>query len=314
MENKTCSAILDHETPNIHQLFTFGPELGRGNSGIISLCTEIATGIEFACKSIPKSWIFRQQVVDVRQEIKVMKYLSGRKNIVRIQGVYEDNLCVHIVMELCRGGALYDLIKEKKKGYFSEKEAAELIKIIVEILETCHSLGVIHRDLKPENLMFVNKDDVFSLKAIDFGMSIFFEPGQVFSEIAGSLYYLAPEILLNKLYGPKADIWSAGIILYILLSGGMLPFNAGTVKEALDWVLEGQINFDIQPWPQRSDKAKDLVRKMLCSEPSDRLTAKEVLSHPWICQYGSLGRNLDSALLPNQEKFPVMKLHKLHSY
>ncbi|XP_017984233.1 PREDICTED: calcium-dependent protein kinase 5 [Theobroma cacao] len=307
--DKACT-ILDHETPNVHKLYTFGRELGRGSTGTTYLCTEIATGIRCACKSIPKSNLkFDQQVEDVRREIRVLQHLSGQKYVVTIKGAYEDSLCIHIVMELCCGGELYDLIKER--AYFSEREAAELIKIVVGVVETCHSLGVMHRDLKPENFVLVNKDDVFSLKAVDFGFSVFFKPGQVFSDSAGSLYYAAPEILLNENYGPEADIWSAGVILFVLLSGGMLPFEAETEKDMLDMVLEGQVlDFESEPWPQRSDSAKDLVRKMLCSQPSERLTAKEVLSHPWICHNGFLDEELDSALLPDEEKFPAMKLHR----
>ncbi|KAK8692587.1 hypothetical protein V6N13_076044 [Hibiscus sabdariffa] len=277
------SSVLDYGTPAIHRFFTFGRELGRGSSGVTFLCTEIATGIEFACKSIPKTRVKpNTQADEVRREIKVLQRLSGQKNIVRIKGVYEDNLCVHIVMEFCGGGELLNLINEKQ--YFSERETAELIKIIVGIVKTCHSRGVMHRDLKPENLVFVSKDDISSLKAIDFGHSVFFKSGQVFNETRGSLPYIAPEMLLNKDYGPEVDIWSAGVILFILLSGGKLPFNAETAEGIIDLVLKGQMDFESEHWSERSEYAKDLVRKMLRTRPSERLTANEVLSHPWICR------------------------------
>ncbi|KAK9019192.1 hypothetical protein V6N11_053720 [Hibiscus sabdariffa] len=275
-QRMTCS-VLDYETPDIHRLFTFGRELGRGNSGVTYLCTEVATGIEFACKTIPKTRLkHKQQVKEVKREIKVLQRLYGQKNIVRIEGVYEDDLFIYIVTELCRGGELFDLIKEKR--FFSEREASELIKIIVGIVKTCHSLGVMHRDLKPENLVLVNKNNDFSLKAIDFAYSAFFKSGQVFHEAVGSLYYVAPEVLLSNGYGPEADIWSVGVISFILLSDGNLPFKAETSKEILDLILKGRIDFESEPWPQRSDGAKDLVRKMLCTRPSERLTADEVLS------------------------------------
>ncbi|KAL4386751.1 hypothetical protein GQ457_09G030770 [Hibiscus cannabinus] len=275
-QSMTCS-VLDYETPDIHGLFTFGRELGRGNSGVTYLCTEVATGIEFACKSIPKTRLKdKQQIKDVKREIKVLQRLYGQKNIVRIEGVYEDDLFIYIVTEFCCGGELFDLIKEKR--FFSEREASELIKIIVGIVKTCHSLGVMHRDLKPENLVLVNKNNDFSLKAIDFEFSAFFKSGQVFHDAIGSLYYVAPEILLSNGYGPKADIWSVGVISFILLSDGNLPFKAETSKEMLDLILKGRIDFESEPWPQRSDGAKDLVRKMLCTRPSERLTADEALS------------------------------------
>ena len=168
--------VLGHKTPNIRDLYTLGRKLGQGQFGTTYLCTEIATGIEYACKSISKrKLISKEDVEDVRREIQIMHHLAGHKNIVTIKGAYEDPLYVHIVMELCSGGELFDRIIQR--GHYSERKAAELTRIIVGVVETCHSLGVMHRDLKPENFLLVNKDDDFSLKAIDFGLSVFFKPG-----------------------------------------------------------------------------------------------------------------------------------------
>lgn len=136
---------------------------------------------------------------------------------------YEDNLCVHLVMELCSGGELFDRIIQK--GHYSERAAAQLIKTIVGVVEACHSLGVMHRDLKPENFLFASTAEDAPLKATDFGLSIFYKPGTKFSDLVGSPYYVAPEVLL-KCYGPESDIWSAGVILYILLCG-VPPFWEG---------------------------------------------------------------------------------------
>ncbi|EOY17784.1 Calcium-dependent protein kinase family protein [Theobroma cacao] len=268
--------ILGHKTPNIHDLYMFGRKLGQGQSGATFVCTEIATGIKYACKSILKAnLISKDAAEDVRREVQIMQHLAGQKNIVEIKGAYEDPLYVHIVMELCSGGDLFDRIKKRSQCY-SEREAAKLIKIIVGVIEACNALGVMHRDLKPENFMLVNKDDDFSLKAIDFGYSIFFEPGQVFTDRVGSPYYVAPEVI-NKHYGPEADVWSAGVILYILLSG-VPPFWAETTQAQFDATLKGHIDFESEPWPKISDSAKDLIRKMLCLRPSERLTAGAVLS------------------------------------
>lgn len=169
--------VLGHRTANIRDLYSLGRKLGQGQFGTTYLCTEIATGIEYACKSISKrKLISREDVEDVRREIQIMHHLAGHKNIVTIKGAYEDPLYVHIVMELCAGGELFDRIIQR--GHYSERKAAELTKIIVGVVEACHSLGVMHRDLKPENFLLVNKDDDFSLKAIDFGLSVFFKPGR----------------------------------------------------------------------------------------------------------------------------------------
>ncbi|RWW54736.1 hypothetical protein BHE74_00038675 [Ensete ventricosum] len=243
--------VLGHKTPNIRDLYILGRKLGQGQFGTTYLCTEIATGNDYACKSIAKrKLISKEDVEDVRREIQIMHHLSGHKNVVTIKGAYEDALYVHIVMELCSGGELFDRIIER--GHFSERKAAELIRIIVGVVEACHSLGVMHRDLKPENFLLVNKDDDSSLKAIDFGLSVFFKPGQIFTDVVGSPYYVAPEVLC-KHYGPEADVWTAGVILYILLSG-VPPFWAGLSEEeiaglremfqAMDTDNSGSITFD----------------------------------------------------------------------
>ncbi|URD97827.1 calcium-dependent protein kinase [Musa troglodytarum] len=302
--------VLGHKTPNIRDLYILGRKLGQGQFGTTYLCTEIATGNDYACKSIGKrKLISKEDVEDVRREIQIMHHLSGHKNVVTIKGAYEDALYVHIVMELCSGGELFDRIIER--GHFSERKAAELIRIIVGVVEACHSLGVMHRDLKPENFLLVNKDDDSSLKAIDFGLSVFFKPGQIFTDVVGSPYYVAPEVLC-KHYGPEADVWTAGVILYILLSG-VPPFWAEAQQGIFDAIMKGVIDFDSDPWPLISESAKDLIKKMLCSLPSERLTAHQVLCHPWVCEHGvAPDRALDPAVLSRLKQFSAMnKLKKM---
>lgn len=168
--------VLGHKTDDIRDFYTLGQKLGQGQFGTTYLCIENSTGINYACKSISKrKLISKEDVEDVRREIQIMHHLAGHKNIVTIKGAFEDPLYVHIVMELCNGGELFDRIIQR--GQYTERKAAELTKIIVGVVEACHSLGVMHRDLKPENFLLVNKDDDFSLKAIDFGLSVFFKPG-----------------------------------------------------------------------------------------------------------------------------------------
>ncbi|KAK4803853.1 hypothetical protein SAY86_003670 [Trapa natans] len=304
------SYVLGHKTPNIWDFYVLGPRLGQGQFGTTYLCTEIATRTDFACKSISKrKLISKDDTEDVRREIQIMHHLAGHKNIVTIKGAYEDSSYVHIVMELCSGGELFDRIIQR--GQYSERRAAELTKIIVGVVEACHSLGVMHRDLKPENFLLINKDDDFSLKAIDFGLSVFFTPGQIFTDVVGSPYYVAPEVLLKK-YGPAADVWTAGVILYILLSG-VPPFWADTQQGIFDAVLKGHVDFETDPWPIISDSAKDLIKRMLCPRPADRLTAHEVLCHPWICENGvAPDRALDPAVMSRLKQFSAMnKLKKM---
>ncbi|KAI4375763.1 hypothetical protein MLD38_013590 [Melastoma candidum] len=153
--------------------------------------------------------------------------------------------------------------------------------------------------------------NIRDIYAIDFGLSVFFKPGQKFNDVVGSPYYVAPEVL-RKNYGQEADVWTAGVILYILLSG-VPPFWAETQQGIFDAVLKGYIDFDSDPWPVISNSAKDLIRGMLCSRPSDRLTAHEVLCHPWICENGvAPDRPLDAAVMSRLKQFSAMnKLKKM---
>ncbi|KAK7279722.1 hypothetical protein RJT34_24779 [Clitoria ternatea] len=221
--------VLPYQTPRFKDQYVIGEKLGKGSLGTTYLCTHKETGKLYASKSIPK-WKLgcQEDYDDVWREIQIMHHLSEHPNVVQIKGAYEDSDSVDLVMELCAGGELFDRII--KKGHYSEKEAAKLIKTIVGVVEAYHSLGVIHRDLKPENFLFDTPDEDANIKATDFGLSVFFKPGQVFHEILGSSYYIAPEMLRKK-YGPEVDVWSVGVMLYILLSG-VPPFwadNSGTI-------------------------------------------------------------------------------------
>ncbi|KAJ6317273.1 hypothetical protein OIU76_012921 [Salix suchowensis] len=159
--------------------------------------------------------------------------------------------------------------------------------------------------------LFVNQNEDSLLKTIDFGLSIFFKPGERFNDVVGSPYYVAPEVL-KKRYGPEADVWSAGVIIYILLSG-VPPFWAETEQEIFEQVLHGDLDFSSDPWPSISESAKDLVRRMLVRDPKSRLTAHEVLCHPWVQEDGvAPDKPLDSAVLSRLKQFSAMnKLKKM---
>lgn len=229
--------------------------------------------------------------------------------MVRIKDTYEDTVFVHLVMELCAGGELFDRILQK--GHYSEREAAKLIKTIVGVVEACHSLGVMHRDLKPENFLFDSPEEDAKLKATDFGLSVFYKPGQYFHDVVGSPYYVAPEVLC-KHYGPQIDVWSAGVILYILLSG-VPPFWAETESGIFKQILKGKLDFESEPWPLISESAIDLIRKMLERDPKARISAHEVLCHPWIVDDRvAPDKPLDSAVLSRLKHFSAMnKLKKM---
>ncbi|XP_054812409.1 calcium-dependent protein kinase 11 [Prosopis cineraria] len=303
-------SVLPYQTPRLRDHFLLGKKLGQGQFGTTYLCTQKSTGKLFACKSIPKRKLLcKEDYEDVWREIQIMHHLSEHPNVVQIQGTYEDSVFVHLVMELCAGGELFDRIIQK--GHYSEKEAVKLIKTIVGVVEACHSLGVMHRDLKPENFLFENHGEDAKMKATDFGLSVFYKPGQAFSDVVGSPYYVAPEVLC-KHYGPEADVWSAGVILYILLSG-VPPFWAETESGIFRQILHGKLDLESEPWPSISESAKDLVKKMLERDPKERISAHEVSCHPWIVDDTvAPDKPLDSAVLSRLKQFSEMnKLKKM---
>ncbi|KAG5142936.1 hypothetical protein JHK82_018631 [Glycine max] len=446
---------------NIEDRYLVDRELGRGEFGVTYLCIDRDTRELLACKSISKRKLRTAvDVEDVRREVAIMRHLPESPSIVSLREACEDDNAVHLVMELCEGGELFDRIVAR--GHYTERAAAAVTRTIVEVVQLCHKHGVIHRDLKPENFLFANKKENSPLKAIDFGLSIFFKPGfsllevgtvrfsavystfrvcnvkgevgglfccpmcqsfyfplplnniakcgmkldliatvlgvatrnvfgsvlmvifkhikvigsgfglelvlildypvldswfsvdwktscryccdvamaisqnlsiclnsgacvlldilnfavsvawwmdgaamvgvtrtvllgfcvqqclrrklviagERFSEIVGSPYYMAPEVLKRN-YGPEIDIWSAGVILYILLCG-VPPFWAESEQGVAQAILRGLIDFKREPWPSISESAKSLVRQMLEPDPKLRLTAKQVLEHPWL--------------------------------
>ncbi|KAG9133719.1 hypothetical protein Leryth_019351 [Lithospermum erythrorhizon] len=272
--------VLDNPTGHeIEHKYDLGRELGRGEFGITYMCIDKESGDKFACKSISKKKLrTRVDIEDVRREVEILKHLPEHPHIVTLKGTYEDNKAVHIVMELCEGGELFDRIVAK--GHYTERAAAAMIRTIVEVIQVCHKHGVMHRDLKPENFLFANKKETSALKTIDFGLSMFFKPGEKFNEIVGSPYYMAPEVLKRN-YGQEVDVWSAGVILYILLCG-VPPFWAETEQGVAQAIIRSVVDFKRDPWPKVSDGAKDLVKRMLNPDPKQRLTAQAVLDHPWI--------------------------------
>ncbi|CAI9760900.1 unnamed protein product [Fraxinus pennsylvanica] len=303
-------SVLRTKTGHLKEYYNLGQKLGHGQFGTTFLCVEKTTGKEYACKSIAKRKLLTpEDVEDVRREIEIMHHLAGHPNVISIKAAYEDAVAVHVVMELCAGGELFDRIV--KRGHYSEKQAAELTRTIVGVIEACHSLGVMHRDLKPENFLFVNEEEDSPIKTIDFGLSIFFKPGDIFTDVVGSPYYVAPEVLC-KCYGPEADVWSAGVMIYILLCG-VPPFWGESEQEIFEEVLHGDIDFSSDPWPNISESAKDLVKKMLVRDPKRRLTAHEVLCHPWVQVDGvAPDKPLDSAVLTRLTQFSAMdKLKKM---
>ncbi|BAU00608.1 hypothetical protein LR48_Vigan401s002600 [Vigna angularis] len=301
--------VLNRPMEDVRSTYIFGRELGRGQFGVTYSVTHKHTNEQLACKSIAtRKLVHRDDLDDVRREVQIMHHLTGHRNIVELKGAYEDRHSVNLVMELCAGGELFDRIIAK--GHYSERAAADLCRQIATVVHDCHTMGVMHRDLKPENFLFLGKEENSPLKATDFGLSVFFKPGDVFKDLVGSAYYVAPEVL-RRSYGPEADIWSAGVILFILLSG-VPPFWAENEQGIFNAILRGRIDFESDPWPSISSSAKDLVKNMLRVDPKNRPSAVEVLNHPWMREDGASDKPLDIAVLTRMKQFRAMnKLKKV---
>ncbi|PIA25566.1 hypothetical protein AQUCO_11100023v1 [Aquilegia coerulea] len=262
LANTQIGPILRIPMSDVSSFYVLDKELGRGQFGITYLCTEKTTGLKYACKSISKrKLVNKKDIEDVRREVLILQHLTGQPNIVEFKGAYEDKQNVHLVMELCSGGELFDRITAK--GSYSERAAAIIFRQIVNVVHVCHFMGVMHRDLKPENFLLINRSEDSPLKATDFGLSVFIEEE--------------------------------------------------TEKGIFDSILEGKIDLKSAPWPSISVSAKDLIRKMLTWDPKKRITAAQVLEHPWIKGDGELSdKPIDSVVLIRMKQFRAMnKLKKL---
>ncbi|KAF8052232.1 hypothetical protein N665_1584s0005 [Sinapis alba] len=218
-------------------------------------------------------------IEDVRREVKILKALTGHKNLVQFYDAFEDDENVYIVMELLKGGELLDKILQRG-GKYSEEDAKKVMAQILSVVAYCHLQGVVHRDLKPENFLFSTKDETSPLKAIDFGLSDYVRPDERLNDIVGSAYYVAPEVL-HRTYGTEADMWSIGVIAYILLCGSR-PFWARSESGIFRAVLKAEPNFQEAPWPSLSPDALDFVKLLLNKDYRKRLTASQALCHPWL--------------------------------
>lgn len=266
----------------VEDTYTFERELGIGGFAITYLVIHNESKIPYACKAILKEQLTSQGAMyAMRNEVRVLDHLSGNPNIVNLKDVFEDDEGVYIITNLCYGGELGNPIK--RKGKYSEAVAAPIIYNIVKGIQTCHSKGVVHRDLKPENVLFVDKCENANVQLIDFGLSTFFKPGDVFAHVVGTTPYMAPE-MLNREYGPEVDIWSVGVILCTLLTG-YLPFFGVDDEEIRNDIKSRTIDFTSWEWQHVSPPAKALVRGMLRKNPRWRYYASQILVHPWIRQH-----------------------------
>ncbi|XP_061355400.1 serine/threonine-protein kinase PEPKR2-like [Gastrolobium bilobum] len=252
--------------------YVTGVRIGQGKYGSVSLCRSLVGGAEYACKTLKKG------DETVYREVEIMQHLSGHPGVVTLLAVYEEADCSHLVMELCSGGRLVDQMF--REGPCSEQRAANILKEVMLVIKYCHDMGVVHRDIKPENILLTASGEI---KLADFGLAMRISKGQNLTGLVGSPAYVAPEVLLGR-YSEKADIWSAGVLLHALLVG-VLPFKGDSQEAVFEAIKNSKLEFQTGMWESISKPARDLVGRMLTRDISARITADEVLRHPWISFY-----------------------------
>eukprot|EP00475_Leptophrys_vorax_P021973 TRINITY_DN2986_c1_g1_i1.p2 TRINITY_DN2986_c1_g1~~TRINITY_DN2986_c1_g1_i1.p2 ORF type:complete len:378 (+),score=-13.41 TRINITY_DN2986_c1_g1_i1:140-1273(+) len=303
-------SLFDRPTGRLEDHFALSADaIGAGEYGTVRRCTHLATGRVFACKSIRKDGLVTARAQEeVRREVALMRRVAGHPGVVQLRGAFEDDRCLRLVMDLCDGGELFDEIVRRER--IPEGEAAALFRQLASAVAHCHARGVLHRDLKPENILLARNapaataaatpaerdtsaaaapcaaaaPGAFSARIADFGLSIPLRAGERGYGTAGSPFYMAPEVLTGE-YEFGADVWSLGVILYIMLSGRP-PFWGADDNEVYDAVLEGRLDFAGPTWEGVSAEAKGLIRCMLQSDARRRPTAAKVLSHPWVLAQG----------------------------
>ncbi|XP_047275189.1 ribosomal protein S6 kinase alpha-2 isoform X2 [Homo sapiens] len=274
---------------NIH--FTDGYEIkediGVGSYSVCKRCVHKATDTEYAVKIIDKS------KRDPSEEIEILLRYGQHPNIITLKDVYDDGKFVYLVMELMRGGELLDRILRQR--YFSEREASDVLCTITKTMDYLHSQGVVHRDLKPSNILYRDESgSPESIRVCDFGFAKQLRAGNgLLMTPCYTANFVAPEVLKRQGYDAACDIWSLGILLYTMLAG-FTPFANGpddTPEEILARIGSGKYALSGGNWDSISDAAKDVVSKMLHVDPHQRLTAMQVLKHPWVVNREYLSPN-----------------------
>jgi calcium-dependent protein kinase len=263
---------------SVHDIYDVAKEsIGAGRFGTVTKGMHKDKENGVAIKVIP--FKTEEDVDAIEQELEIMSKLMHNSSIVTLHESFQDVVNVYIVMDLCNGGTLLDRIVQS--GKFSELDAAKVMLQILTALQCLHDLRICHRDIKPENFMYVDKDvEEGFLKMIDFGGATFVHHGEFLSTMVGTPSYVAPEVLQGK-YNETCDIWSAGIVLYVLLSG-TAPFKGDTDEQVITQARLGNISVETPSWENVSEEAKDVVRELCQMRASDRPSAEEAMDMRWL--------------------------------
>jgi len=291
-----ASPATQRKAPTVEDKYIMKDVLGTGAFSQVRLAeSKDHTGKLYAIKVIDKKAL-KGKEDSLENEIKVLRRLD-HPNVVTLFEAYESKHSVYLVMQLVTGGELFDRIVEK--GSYTEKDAADLIKQVLDAVAYMHREGVVHRDLKPENLLYQCQDEDSKIMISDFGLSKMEDSG-IMATACGTPGYVAPEVLAQKPYGKSVDVWSIGVISYILLCG-YPPFYDENDANLFAQILKGEFEFDSPYWDDISDPAKEFIRQLMCVDVEKRLTCDESLKHAWIT--GAKGdRNIHASVSEQLKK------------
>jgi len=291
--------------------WVLGKELGSGHFAKVKLVTRKSDGQQAACKIIKKPRdLKKRKMVEIEERIL---QAVDHPHVVKCYAVYETDERMYLFLELMEGGELFDRIVDQ--GHYTEEEAAQTTYKLLSALKHMHDKGIAHRDLKPENMLMASKKPDADVKITDFGLSKFFdEQSTVMKTPCGTPGYIAPEVLHMKGYDKQCDVWSLGVIVYILLCG-FPPFYADNDAQLFERIKKGQYEFLRPYWDVVSDKGKDFIRMMLVVDPKKRKTVDELLAESWLAdakkQVGELSSksklSTNAELPANREKLLKLK-------
>lgn len=273
------NATLVPDPRRFGDVYELGEEIGQGAFSTVRLGINRQTKEKCAIKCISKQRIPPEDEAALKQEVIILRALN-HPNILKCYGFFDENEFYYLVMEYMAGGELFDRIVQKT--FYSEKEARDVVYILLSTIHYCHTRNIVHRDLKPENLLLSNQEDDAFIKLADFGFAISSQGG--FSTLktqCGTPGYVAPEILSTQPYGKAVDMWSIGVITYILL-GGYPPFYDDNQKVLFEKIKKGEYSFHPEYWDAVSVEAKDLISRLLKVNPLERYTSEEALNHSWV--------------------------------
>lgn len=287
----------------VEEAYEVGKVLGRGAFSVVKLGTSKTTGEKVAIKCISKAEIDAKELALLEREIDIMRKLK-HPHIISLLDVIDTPQTLYLVLQMAEGGELFDAIVDR--GNYTESDAAKIVKQMLEAIHYIHQQGIAHRDLKPENLLLANKKgEPERIMLADFGLSKDTAEAQL-QTACGTPDYVAPEVLLGEPYEVNVDLWSIGVITYVLLCG-FPPFWGETQKDLFDNILSATYDFPSPEWDDVSDEAKAFVKNLLVLDPKGRFDAEQALEDPWITQFTD-SKKAPSRSMQRLESFSVTKL------